>query len=86
MTEITESSRPTMDGPANYKITILGQLDPKWARRLEGMNATSVALSDGNIETTLQGRLADQAALSGVLNTLYELHLPVLSAVCVDSE
>jgi hypothetical protein len=34
----------------------------------------------------LVGRLADQAALSGVLNSLYELHLPVLSADCVDSE
>jgi hypothetical protein len=32
------------------------------------------------------GRLADQAALSGILNSLYELHLPVLSAECVDSE
>ena len=29
--------------------------------------------------TTLLGELADQAALAGVLNTLYELHLPVLS-------
>jgi hypothetical protein len=75
-----------MDGPANYQITILGQLDPIWVRRLEGMNATSVTLSDGNIETTLEGRLADQAALSGVLNTLYELHMPVVSAVCVEAE
>jgi hypothetical protein len=29
--------------------------------------------------TTLAGRLIDQAELSGVLNTLYELHLPILS-------
>ena len=28
--------------------------------------------------TTLEGELSDQAALAGVLNTLYELHLPVL--------
>jgi hypothetical protein len=28
--------------------------------------------------TTLEGELTDQAALAGVLNTLYELHLPVL--------
>jgi hypothetical protein len=28
--------------------------------------------------TTLTGRLRDQAELSGVLNTLYELHLPIL--------
>jgi hypothetical protein len=29
--------------------------------------------------TTWFGELSDQAALAGVLNTLYELHLPVLS-------
>jgi hypothetical protein len=29
--------------------------------------------------TTLTGRLRDQAELSGVLNGLYELHLPILS-------
>jgi len=29
--------------------------------------------------TTLEGELSDQAALAGVLNTLYELHLPVIS-------
>jgi hypothetical protein len=29
--------------------------------------------------TTLFGELSDQAALAGVFNTLYELHLSVLS-------
>jgi len=35
---------------------------------------------DGQVETVLQGHLADQAALTGVLNALYELHLPIISA------
>ncbi len=34
-------------------------------------------------QTVLVGRLADQSSLSGVLNTLYDLHLPVLSAECL---
>lgn len=29
--------------------------------------------------TILNGELRDQAALAGVLNSLYELHLPVIS-------
>jgi len=33
--------------------------------------------------TTLQGELSDQTALLGVLNSLYELHLPVLSVLCL---
>jgi hypothetical protein len=50
------------------------------------MQVTETRGSDGQPETILVGRLADQAALSGILNSLYELHMPVLSAECVDSE
>ena len=37
----------------------------------------------GTLKTTLVGELPDQAALLGVLNTLYELHLPLRSVVCM---
>jgi hypothetical protein len=40
---------------------------------------------DGEVETILVGRLPDQAALSGLFNTLYGLHLPVVSADCLES-
>ena len=33
--------------------------------------------------TTLEGELGDQASLVGVINTLYGLHLPVLSVECL---
>jgi hypothetical protein len=36
--------------------------------------------------TTLTGRLKDQAELSGVLNSLYELHLPILAVSIVESD
>jgi hypothetical protein len=36
--------------------------------------------------TILVGYLADQAALPGVLNALYELHLPLLSAENLDDK
>jgi hypothetical protein len=50
------------------------------------MQVTETRGPDGEAETTLVGRFADQAVLAGILNSLYELHLPVLSAECVDSE
>ena len=31
------------------------------------------------VETTLIGKMSDQAQLSGLLNSLYELHMSVLS-------
>jgi hypothetical protein len=49
------------------------------------MQITETHGSDGQEETVLVGRLHDQAALAGILNSLYELHLPVLSAECLDS-
>ena len=48
------------------------------------MNITETQKTDGHDETILMGRLADQAALAGVLNTLYEQHLPVLSVDCLE--
>jgi hypothetical protein len=43
------------------------------------MEIVVVPLEGDNAVTTLVGELRDQAALAGVLNTLYEWHLPVLS-------
>ena len=69
----------TMSGPATYRITVSGTLDAKWSTRLAGMQISYRRSEDGNTDTILVGRLADQAALSSVLNALYELHLPVAS-------
>ena len=45
---------------------------------LEGMTISQATAEAGSSLTTLEGQLGDQAALAGVLNTIYELHLPVL--------
>ncbi len=42
--------------------------------------------ADGTSESILVGRLVDQAALSGILTFLYDLHLPVVSVKCVSTE
>jgi len=76
--------RPLFQGPAIYRIKIFGRLDVSWYHHVEGMNITENRKADEGIETILVGRLSDQAALSGVLNTLYELHLPVISVDCLE--
>ena len=62
-----------------YRIRVRGELDKKWSDRLGGMVISTERSAEGHPHTTLEGRLRDQAALSGVLNTLYELHLAVVS-------
>ena len=74
---------PTMSGPAIYRVRVRGRLDVGLSERLEGMHIENLARTDGNAESVLEGRLLDQAALAGILNTLYDLHLPVMSVDCL---
>lgn len=67
------------DRPATYQINVMGRLDPDWSKRLDGMRITSTPEGSDPVVTTLEGEVTDQAALAGILNTLYELHLPILS-------
>ena len=76
----------TMHGPAVYRIRVQGALDPDWASRLEGMNVTEARSEAGEVETVLVGRLQDQASLAGVLNAVYELHLPILAVEMLEAE
>jgi len=71
------------DRPATYQISVQGLIDPDWSDRVAGMTICLTAEEASPPVTTLQGELGDQAALAGVLNTLYELHLPVLSVLCL---
>jgi hypothetical protein len=71
---------PSMQGAATYRIRVRGYLDECWAECMGGMLIVGYRGSGNSLETILQGELADQAALTGVLNTLYQLHLPVVSA------
>ena len=72
-----------MKGAAFYRIRVRGELNPNMSDRLEGMRIENTFRKDGRAESLLEGRLDDQSALSGVLNTLYELHMPVVSADCL---
>ena len=72
--------------PATYRIEVEGHLDESWSDRLAGMRITSRKRADQTSMTILTGRLRDQAELSGVLNSLYDLHLPILKAEVVNDE
>lgn len=82
MTTESNVDYPTMSGPAVYRIRVRGRLDAELSERL-GMRVENLARNDGKAESVLEGRLLDQAALAGVLNKLYELHLPVMCVDCL---
>ena len=72
--------------PAIYHIEVEGSLPEAWSDRLGGMRNTTRKRSDQTTVTILVGRLRDQAELSGVLNSLYDLHLSILKVEVVNSE
>ena len=68
----------SFEKPGKYRINVLGKLAASWSERLGGMVITTSTTQDGQTVSSLVGHLRDQAQLSGVLNSLYDLHFPIL--------
>ncbi len=74
--------------PAEYRISVVGVLEESYSDRLGGLsiwNSEPDQIS-GKPIVTLTGRLADQAALFGVLNALYNMRMPLLMVECISTE
>jgi hypothetical protein len=69
---------------ASYRICVKGYLDESWSERFNGMVIDNKATGNIYPVTALVGTLGDQYALNGVLNSLYELHLPLMSVELLD--
>ena len=74
------------EAPASYRIRAQGHLDDSWSDRLGGMVITRAFTADKQPMTILIGHLQDQAALCGVINAIYDLHLPVISVELLDEK
>lgn len=72
--------------PQVYRIVVGGRLDARWADQLADLAITPGEDPTSAATTTLEGPIRDQAELSGVLNALYDLHLPLLSVEIVGEE
>jgi hypothetical protein len=79
------SPHSSMFEPATYRISILGTLDKKCSDYYGGMSIEHDVVLNQYPITILTGRLADQAALIGVINSLYDLGCPLLSVECVEA-
>jgi len=65
--------------PAVYRIRIQGILDKNWSDYCGGMTIEHEGDPKRYAVTILMGRVADQSALIGVLNSLYDMGYPILS-------
>jgi hypothetical protein len=70
--------RQLYDLPGSYRIRVQGLLDSSWSNRLCDLAITARRAAGQEPVTTLSGEVTDQAALMGVLSTLYDLGFPLL--------
>jgi hypothetical protein len=81
---MTDTNRSTTDRHAagRYEIRLSGRLDARWASSFDGLR-----LSDaGDGTTRIEGLVADQAALHGLLQRLRDLGLPLVSVMRIEPD
>ena len=77
---------PGFTRPANYRIKIIGYCKENC---LESLGAMRISSEEHDIHkhiTTMDGRVRDQAELMGILNSLYEMHIPILSVELIKDD
>jgi hypothetical protein len=83
MTGATRRQRELFDGPSVYRIRVAGRLTDELSGRVAHLTLDVVAPEGEAPVSIVQAELPDQAALAGVLEMLYELHVPILSVELV---
>ena len=58
-----------------YEIRVQGNLDEQWSDWFDGLSVTEA----GDGETLIKGEVADQAALRGILEKIWNLNLVLVS-------
>ena len=78
---------PSSDIQWVYEIKVEGRLDEGWSGWFAGLTIT---FEEGKPEippvTTLKGAVADQAALRGILTTLWNLNLDLISVARLEQQ
>ena len=73
-------------GQGTYQIVVQGHLDEQSRYWFEGLTLFTGFDEKGAPITTLAGRFVDQAALHGVLATIRDMNLPLISVTPSEPE
>jgi len=74
--------RPDQQAPGTYEVRIQGHLGQRWAARFDVPRLTH----DDDGTTVIRRIVADQAALHGLLQTIRDLGLPLVSVTRIDNQ
>jgi len=65
----------------DYEIRVQGHLDARWASWFDGLTLAQ----DPDGTTVMRGRVADQAALHGLIQKVRDMGLPLVSVTTVNT-
>ena len=71
-------------GPATYQITVDGKVNKDYLQNVSGLKVTHTVVRDHTL-STLTGEIIDQAALSGLINTLVDNRYSVITVIKIDN-
>lgn len=71
---------PRHPSPTGYRLRVAGHLDQHWSPWFSGLTLTCA--DDGT--TSLEGVIADQAELHGLLTKIRDLGVTLVSVVAID--
>ena len=69
-----------------YRLKIQGKISDSWNDQIGPLKITQEVTRGGDYKTTILFSTKDQAELMGFLNTIYEMHLPILSLTRVQTK
>ncbi len=69
-----------------YQIRVQGRLHEHWSTWFNGLAVTSETTPDGTPITTMVCAVVDQSALHGILETILNLNLPLISVIRMEAE
>lgn len=87
MSKKSNPQEPHSGHPASrYKLRVAGVIPRDWENRLGSFRIAHEEATEPPTTSTLMGPVTDQADLLGVLNTLYELRLRLISVEALETE
>ena len=78
---VPEAALDSFQSKATYQITVEGKVEPFLLNLLPAAFEISYAKSGGKDISSLIGKVEDQAQLTGVLNTIYNTRITVISVI-----
>lgn len=70
-------------GAATYQITVVGKIDPNFMSRINNLSISHTE-TNNRVLSIVTGDFADQEALNGLLNILFDHQYPVISLMKID--